>query len=114
SLVASNKFGVRRSAITNFTSAQAFPPIVATYPITDLYYTNYIDTYQALLLYGEVNTQGYESDIWFEWGSAPNAITNSAGFGVRFNTIQSQLFSGRIEGLRPNTAYYYRVAARNI
>jgi hypothetical protein len=113
-LVASNKFGMRRSAMTNFTTAQAFAPIVTTLPVTEMYYTNYIDTYYALLLFGEYNTQGYEGDIWFEWGSEPAGVTNSIGFGIRFNSIRPEVWTGRIEGLRPNTAYYYRIAARNV
>lgn len=66
----------------------------------------------SALFNGQVSPNGSFTDAWFEWGTSASlgSFTNRQPMG---NGMSSINYSFIISGLRPNTAYYFRAAARN-
>ncbi len=95
---------------------QALPPVVTTVPASNVAQT-------SARINGYLNTGGSFScstpalcmpapmpaDIWFEWGPTPNL-----GFGTpRHNVASGTNFNDFLQGLTPNTTYFFRAMAQN-
>lgn len=109
-LVATNQFG---SAVISSGTAGDFmtdpePPVVDTGPATQI-------TSTSAALTGDIDTNNAETTYRFEWGNTadygnsvpvPDASAGAAGTTV---TVTE-----RLNGLRPDTVYHYRLVASNV
>jgi len=108
--VAQNSFGTVTGEIRSFTTERTSPaisrPSVAILPPTGV-------TANSATIRGQVNPNGSETNVWFEWGINPDNLigrttTISAGRGNSFVNVQSFLSL-----LGAGTTYYYRLVAEN-
>jgi murein DD-endopeptidase MepM/ murein hydrolase activator NlpD len=65
-------------------------------------------------LNGSVNPNSSATSIWFEWGSSNNLATFSSTSSQAIGSGNTSIaVSAGLNGLAPNTPYYFRVAASN-
>lgn len=67
----------------------------------------------AALIHETVNPNGAAANIWFEYGVTPK-LGSTVGFRSLPASFTTTSFEQSVEGLSPNTTYYYRAAAQNI
>ncbi len=112
-ITAQNQYGTNSGAIVSFTTtttaspAQAgIPPVIQAGAAANI-------TETGATLNGAVNSKGYQTYYWFEYGKAPSLgnVTSvvSAGSGSDTLTVTAGL-----SGLESNTTYYYRLNAENV
>ena len=68
------------------------------------------------LLNGNINPNGAETTYWFEY-SGDSLLSIVIGEGTRHQTLSTGTVSTKVEtkinGLRSNTKYYYRIIGKN-
>lgn len=113
--VAQNQGGTSYGTILSCTTngiiippTQTQPPVVTTVPASNIAQT-------SARLNGFLNTSGVASvaypyaDTWFEWGT-----TTSFGYTTQHqSTMSGATYSDFIQGLRPDTRYFFRAVAQN-
>ncbi len=101
-VVATNPSGTTAGATISFTTAPD-PPQAVTAPATDL-------TTNSAILHGSVDPDLQPTDVRFEWGTAPAALTNSLPAAQQAGDGDRDV-AAALTGLAPGTVYAYRVVA---
>ena len=105
-IAASNPEGVSRGDIAQFRAYQL--PDVVTGSATSIALDN-------ADLNGTVNPSGYETHVWFEYGTDPSLstpyTTDNQLIGSQSTILE---FSGNVAGLTPYTTWYFRAVAQNV
>ncbi|MFZ9874501.1 MAG: Ig-like domain-containing protein, partial [Candidatus Methylacidiphilales bacterium] len=104
--VATNSQGTTTGTTLSFTTATALP-LVTTTPAT------FIGT-TGVNLNGDVNPNGLDTSVYFEWGDRSDVLGNASGLqsiGSGTNLVGN--FT-RVEGLNPDSSYFYRIVAVNV
>jgi len=79
-------------------------PDVTTYSATDI-------ESDSATLRGYVDTNGESTRRWFEWGTRSGSLYSETDKSSR--STSSRNFEDSIDGLNPNTTYYFRAVAEN-
>ncbi|GJM08834.1 MAG: hypothetical protein DHS20C11_11100 [Lysobacteraceae bacterium] len=103
-ITASNSGGTSNGQDLSFQTLDCSAPTVTTLAATDI-------TAVDARLHGEVDANGDETQVWFDWGSdtaygQSQALTSIGGFGT-------QAVDLLIEGLDCESTYHYRLRAEN-
>jgi hypothetical protein len=104
--VATNSQGTTTGTTLSFITTTALP-LVTTTPST------FIGTTGANLN-GDVNPNRLDTSVYFEWGDRSDVLGNASGLqsiGSGVNLVGS--FT-RVEGLNPDSSYFYRIVAVNV
>jgi len=108
-IVARNPGGVAYGSILSFTTGGPLPAIPPT-SVTD---PAWIVTATIAILRGTVNPNGWDTDVWFEWGEDPSAWKTTGRDAI--GNGQSPVTSTSVPlPIAPNVTYYFRVVAENI
>ncbi|MFH1188923.1 MAG: fibronectin type III domain-containing protein [bacterium] len=110
-VVARNSYGTTYGNIASFATGQGYMPAIGNTPYTTTYPASNIAS-TGVTLNGSVNSNGYSTNVWFEYGRTntfgTRTVTNNVGSGTGLlNRYQN------IGSLTANTTYYYRVVAQN-
>jgi len=81
-------------------------PDVATRSATDVGST-------SARLNGDVDPNGENTDVWFEWGTSRSSLTRDTDEQDVGDGTRERDFDERISGLSPNTTYYFRAVAES-
>lgn len=116
-VVARNSYGTIYGNIANFTASSQYQPApVSAYnnavPTVTTKAASEIDESSARLN-SSVNPNGAETTAWFEFGRDYTLRGSGGNRSLGFVSSETP-FAIVLIGLKPGTAYYYRVAAKNI
>lgn len=109
--VAKNSEGTDRSRVEDFRTdddgrSSRDEPDVTTRSATDI-------GQSSVLLRGEADPNGEDTDVWFQWGTSRSNLNSSSRAEDIGDGTREKDFDKRITGLRPNTLYYFRAVAQN-
>ena len=108
-LVAQNECGISRGSIYSFTTSNTITNCEAPYISTNSA-TNV--SYGSSTLNGQVDSNGYATSYWFEYGKDYNLGYWTGSYSAGSNDY-SKYVSIPVSGLTQNTTYYYRIVAQN-
>jgi alpha-amylase len=104
-VVASNAVGTTNGPDATFTTTSTLPTTTAaTLPATALGTT-------SAMLNASINPNGNPTTAWFEHGAQPNLLENKTPV-EDIGTTETSL-SAVLDGLQPDTTYFFRVVAAN-
>jgi len=105
-VVAENKGGRVQGSVKNFTTLTVPSPTVTTQNADNI-------TQNSGRLKGSVNPNGYQTTVWFEWGTSSTELTNTTPEKTIAADTSLHNVSYTLSGLSSETRYYFRIAARN-
>ncbi|MBI2472166.1 MAG: carboxypeptidase regulatory-like domain-containing protein [Planctomycetes bacterium] len=97
--------GITYGSEVSFTTTFVPLPVVTTGAVTNI-------TTNSVKLNGIVNTSGWTTTVWFEYGTSHNSYTNTSSTQSVSETTDTTV-SIEISGLSAGTTYYYRLVAQN-
>lgn len=109
--LARNREGTVESRVEDFRtddrgSRSDDEPEVTTRAVTDI-------TNTSVLLRGEVDPNGEDTDAWFEWSTNRLNLNNDTRVEDVGDGTREVDFDRRVRGLRSGTTYYFRAVAEN-
>jgi len=109
--IARNREGREESRVEDFRtddrgSSRDDEPEVTTRAVTDI-------TNTSVLLRGEVDPNGEDTDVWFEWSTNRSNLNNDTRVEDVGDGTREVNFDRRISGLKSGTTYYFRAIGEN-
>ena len=105
-VVAENEGGKVQGAVKNFTTLVVPSPTVTTQSADTI-------TQDSARLKGSVNPNGYQTTVWFEWGTSSTELTNTTPKQTIAADTSLHNVNYTLSGLNSETRYYFRIVAQN-